>query len=172
MPFDSFRHSRMTTRTGFTLLEVIAVLALISVFTVLAVSQHAASDAGLIAQTQVLAAHLRYAQMRSMNAESSWGIVYNSTTGYYRLFRDAPTNIAQLPGEAQGGVNLKAMGITISSAIAPNSPAPQDFELRFDSWGAPLLSDIALSDGLTLRLAQPGHPSQDLTVIQNTGFIN
>ena len=68
---------RIQKTNGFTLLEIISVLALISIFSVLAIVQHSASDATLVAQAQVLASHIGYAQMRAMNTDASWSIYYN-----------------------------------------------------------------------------------------------
>ena len=55
MPFH-----RLHMKIGFTLLEVIAVLALVSIFAVLAIVQHSASDATLVAQTEIT--NLEWAQ--------------------------------------------------------------------------------------------------------------
>jgi prepilin-type N-terminal cleavage/methylation domain-containing protein len=170
---DRCPHKQLNAKNGFTLLEVILVLVLVSIFTVLAITQYSASDASLTAQAQVLASHLRYAQLRSMNTDSRWGILYSSAgpdSGFYQLFHDSTAQIAQLPGEDRDRVNLGAMGITISSAAALNTPIPQNFEIRFDSWGIPT-SDVAGAATLTLRLTKPGHTAQALSVTRNTGFI-
>ena len=173
MPFSRLLHKHSTIESGFTLLEVIVVIVLIAIFTVMAIAQYRNSDISLISQAQVLAAHLRYAQMRSLNTDTSWGIHYhtNGTDGIYQLFRNTTTQVEPLPGEDSSSVDLGAMGITIASAVGPNTPAVQDFSIRFDSWGSPLLSDTALPDTLTLQLNQAGNASRTLTVTRNTGFI-
>jgi prepilin-type N-terminal cleavage/methylation domain-containing protein len=171
MPFRRLLHKHTTADSGFTLLEVFVVMVLIAIFTVMAVAQYSNSNVSLISQTQVLAAHLRYAQMRSLNTDSRWGILYDHNSGTYQLFKDATTHIVPLPGEDRASVNLGAMGISIASAISPSMPAVQDFDIRFDSWGSPLLSNTALTAPLSLQLNQIGQAPQTLTVTPNTGFI-
>lgn len=176
MPFRRLLHNHSTDDSGFTLLEVIVVMVLIAVFTVMAIAQYANSNVSLISQTHVLAAHLRYAQMRSLNTDSQWGILYDHNSGRYQLFKDATTQIELLPGEDHDSVNIGAMGITIASAVGAATPAVQDFDIRFDSWGSPLLSDTiaapaAITTTFTLQLNQSGHATQSLTVTPNTGFI-
>ena len=172
-----FQHNKK--KDGFTLLEIISVLALISIFTVLVIVQHSASDAGLVSQVQVLASHIRYAQMRAMNTDTSFGIYYkfngaDPSDCYYLLYRGTNTaDIAQLPGESQDRVYIGRMGITIASAIGAGSPAAGSFELQFDSWGQPR-SFVASSwhtDTLTLRLTKPGQTPKNLVITRNTGFI-
>ena len=105
MPFQ-----RNHTDGGYTLFEVIMVLALISIFTVLTLVRHSASDAALVAQTQVLTSHIRYAQMRALNTDTRWGIFYNFNAAnakdcYYLLYWGTnTTNGARLPGESQDRV--------------------------------------------------------------------
>ena len=171
MPFRRLPHKHLTANSGFTLLEVIVVMVLIAVFTVMAITQYSNSNVSLISQSEVLAAHLRYAQMRSLNTDSRWGILYDHNLNTYRLFRNVTTQIVPLPGEDRDIVDLGAMGITIASAMSPSTPSAQDFVLSFDSWGAPLLSNIALTGALTLQLQQAGHAPKTLIVTPNTGFI-
>ena len=167
---DRLLHRQPPHNSGFTLLEVILVLVLIGIFTVVAIAQHSASDAAVAAQAQVLAAHLRYAQMRAMNTDTSWGILYSAGGGYYQLFRSATEDIAQLPGEERDRVDLAAMGMAILSAAAPGTPSSGNFTVQFDSWGSPQ-STVAGAETLTLQLTQPGHTPQTITVTRNTGFI-
>ena len=63
--------------SGFTLLEILIVLILVSIFVTLAVVQHSTSDATLVAQCEVLKSHLRYAQTRSIDTDVHWGIYYH-----------------------------------------------------------------------------------------------
>jgi prepilin-type N-terminal cleavage/methylation domain-containing protein len=171
MPFH-----RLHMKIGFTLLEVIAVLALVSIFAVLAIVQHSASDATLVAQTQVLISHIRYARMRAMNTDTSWGIYYNfnSSNSYYLLYSGTSTvDIAQLPGESQDKVYIGGKGIDIASAIGAGSLAKRSFELRFDSWGRPqsIFEGTTHTGTLTLRLTRAGQTPQQFVITQNTGFI-
>ncbi len=166
--------------SGFSLLEVIAVLALISIFAVIAVVQSSSSDATLVAQTQVLKAHIIYAQMRSMNTDLNWGIHYNhdgdESQRYYELFTGgiAATidagDIKYLPGQTQKQIPIGNMGISIASGPEDGSQSARSFQVSFDSWGRPN-SSVTLGT-LILTLGKTGHTDQQLTITQNTGFIH
>ena len=163
---------------GFTLLEIVAVLALIGIFAVIAIVQHDASDASLVAQTQVFVSHLRFAQNRSMNSDVTWGIAYHHGASdqdhYYALFRDGnPSETALLPGQSEHRVPLGKMDIAVESAAGANALAAQSFQLTFDSWGTPesLIAGTPSSLSTRLRLNKRGHPAQDVFITQNTGFI-
>lgn len=165
---------------GFTLLEILIVLVLVSIFVTMAVVQHSTSDASLIAQTEVLKTHLRYAQTRSIDTDLSWGVYYHynntdQTDCYYLLFNNGNiANIRQFPGETQDRVKLGEMGITLGISVDPSSPVPQSFQIEFDGWGRPtsIQLDSAGPGSYTLELTKPGHTTQQFVVTQNTGFID
>ena len=172
------RLSPALTSKGFTLLEIVAVLALISIFAVLAIVQHATSDASLTAQAQILAAHIRYAQMRSLNSDTQWGIHYHHGTStadrYYTLYHGESTaNTAVLPGQSDLRVPLGKMNIVVESSVGTGTLAAQDFQLKFDPWGSPesILAGTSHTDTALLRLKKPGYSPQDIVITQNTGFI-
>ena len=163
---------------GFTLLEIVAVLALISIFAVLAIVRHATSDATLAAQAQVLAAHTRYAQMRSMNSQVSWGIYYRHAASpsdrYYALYHGGnPANTATLPGQSGDRVPLGEMNIIVESAAGAGSLAAQDFQLNFDEWGSPesVIAGTTSTSTVRLRLIKPGYTPENIQITKNTGFI-
>ncbi len=163
---------------GFTLLEIVAVLALLSIFTMLAIVQHATSDASLAAQAQVLVSHIRYAQNRSMNSDTNWGIFYHHgatpADRYYVLYHGGNTNnTAVLPGQSDRRVPLGEMGIAIDSVSGAGVPTAQDVELSFDEWGSPqtVIAGSSSTDTLRLQLNKSGHTPQDIAVTKNTGFI-
>lgn len=165
---------------GFTLLEILTVLVLIGIFTALAVVQHSTSDASLIAQSEVLKSHLRYAQARSIDSDFQWGIYYHynsadPTDSYYLLFNGGDiTNVRQLPGETRNRVHLGDMTITLSASAGPNPPTPRTFQIEFDGWGRPasLQLDPSGPGSYSLELTKPGHTSQQFLVTQNTGYID
>lgn len=165
---------------GFTLLEILIVLVLISIFVTLAVVQHSTSDATLIAQTEVLKSHLRYAQARSIDSDVPWGIYYHFNGGdpansYYLLFNGGDSNnIRQLPGETHDRVYLGEMAITLGAAIGSNSPTPRTFQITFDGWGRPASTQLDPSGpgSYTLELTKIGHNTQRFVVTQNTGYID
>ena len=161
---------------GFTLLEILAVMVLIAIFIVLAVTQYSKSDVTLTSQTQVLKSHLRYAQMRSINTDTTWGIFYHhdNTTSYYYLFSDHNiNNIEQLPGETRDRVDLGDMGITIGSAVGATTPQTRSFQIEFDDWGRPSSTqlDATGTGSYTLELYKVNNDAQRFVVTRNTGFI-
>jgi MSHA pilin protein MshC len=150
-------------QTGFTLIEIVAVIVFIAILAVVATVQHDYADPTLISQTRVLKAHLRYAQMRSLNTDMQWGIKYrvDGEQRAYWLFKQPETNTRMvLPGESEDRVRLDTMGIAISQG---------SFEVEFDGWGRPS-STLSGTGTLNLDLIKSGQREQ-ITVTQNTGFI-
>lgn len=149
--------------SGFTIVEVLIVLVLISAFFVFSTSAFRQNDdARHISTGDVLASHLRYAQMRSMDSGTSWGIRYESGSNSYWLYRypDAESRVI-LPGESGDTV-------TLDSAIVVSQSS---FRLRFDDWGRPIGLTGPIASDLTLTLTMPGQPNRDIVVIQHTGFV-
>jgi type II secretory pathway pseudopilin PulG len=157
------KQSGLKTCNGFTLLEVLVILTLIAFLTVVVVSMFQDRDgARHITTGDILAAHLRYVQMRSMDSGASWGIQYNNSNGQnaYWMFRHPSADPHPLPGESDDRVNLVS-GITVG---------PGDFTLRFDDWGRPI-ANLPFVDGqLSLSLTMAGK-SLPLTISANTGYV-
>ena len=89
--------------SGFTLMEVVAVLILVTILTAVIMS-HASGiqDANLQAEVNALKTHLRYAQSLAMNdvSPNQWGI--SLTPGSYTLVRfdgSSTTSPFSFPGE-------------------------------------------------------------------------
>ncbi len=150
------------TECGLTILEVIVVLVLIGILSAVIWSKPLA-DTTLVARVEAIKAHLRYAQVRSMNTERRWGI--QSDGNSYWLFADgdpAGTKVI-LPGQTKVIVSLAEHGISITP-----------FLLTFDQWGRPC-SDAAaqspITTGLVLTATAHGQPSQQILVTPDTGFI-
>ena len=151
---------------GFSILEIVAVLAIMGIIAAVAISRLADKSSELIAQTEVVKAHLRYAQSRGMNSDVIWGIC--SSGPAYWLFRNGNTgNRMTLPGEDADTVNLSAIGISLEA-----------FTLSFDSWGIPH-TDAPASNGQELSAGDPeseltlsaGSETSSITITPNTGFI-
>jgi MSHA pilin protein MshC len=149
-------------QAGFTLIEIVAVIVFIAILAAVAIVRHKPVDPTLMSQAQVLKAHMRYAQMRSLSTDSHWGINYqvNGDQRSYWLFKQPATNdrIA-LPGESDDHV-LLMKGIVISQG---------SFQVEFDGWGRPS-STLSGTGTLNLELTKSGD-SEQIIVTQNTGFI-
>ena len=97
---------RFGGQRGFTLFEVIMVLLILGVISYFAATRLFSGDAlTQSAEMELVKNHLRYAQARAMNSESSWGIKFGSSTRYW-LFKDPNENtVIRLPGvESTDGV--------------------------------------------------------------------
>ena len=67
-----FYHSR--DQMGFTPLEVLVVLIIIGIISVMVIGRSDIGQTDLLAQTEVIKSHIRYAQSLSMNSDRIWGI--------------------------------------------------------------------------------------------------
>ena len=153
--------------SGFTLIEVIAIVIVMGIVTAFAVGRVADNKPELIAQTQVLKVHLRYAQSRAMNSNDNYGIETDGNT--YWLFRYNATSgdvIVNFPGESAGSIDLSALGLTLSMDGSSNI-------VSFDSKGIPYKDnsgDIQTEDR-TLTLSTAALDTENIIITKNTGFI-
>ena len=159
--------------SGFTILEIVVVLIVMSVITAFSISRGLNPSTDLSIKTEVLKTHLRHAQSRALNSTIPWGIRTNAAGDVYWLFRyEAPSVISvRLPGENNSTVSLASTGITISVGT-----------YSFDSRGIPYyttesgtpadagtsLSDLGVDQVITLLKSGV---TQTITITQSTGFI-
>jgi len=146
---------------GFTFIEVLSALIIISIISAIALSRVGNSNVELIAASEVVKSHLRYAQLRAMNSEGVWGISCDGTD--YWLFMDGNTNNhVILPGEESDPVALMDKKISTASFI-----------VSFDSWGRPYnnASAAGASSGSTITITSPGVSSVGITITEETGCI-
>lgn len=158
--------SRVKKNSGFTLLEVILVLIIVAIISAIVIGRVASTNTDLISQTEIIKAHLRYAQSRAMNTNVVWGI--RSNNSIYWLFRDGnENNKVILPGEGTDTIDLTAKGISM-----------ENFRLSFDSWGVPY-KDAAASPDKKLKAGDneaqikvsSGGEDKFIDVTPSTGFI-
>ncbi len=139
--------SNRTGSRGFTLVETIAVLVILTIVGAVALSRTGSITGNrLAAEVDMLKANLRYAQARAMNDDVPWKI--SLTSSGYTLFRDSSAR--NLP-EGDSSHSF-ASGISLTSGATTVS---------FDSWGSPGPDDITL----TLN------NSEEILITGNTGFI-
>ena len=149
--------------SGFTLVEIVSVIVILSIISAVAASRFCFSDSNLGAQTEAIKVYLRYAQVRSMNnTESVWGIRCAGTSLW--LYKDGDTtNRVRLPGEDSDTVNLDEKGISMA-----------EFTLSFDSSvGKPCTDAAAETEQNADRTltVNSDAKSSNITITKNTGFI-
>ena len=160
--------------SGFTLIEVIAVLVVVSVISAVVISRLMSSSPKLIAQADVIKSHLRYAQARAMSSNVIWGISCDGSS--YWLFKDGNTATkVVLPGEEPDNTIVLS---TQLDAEYKGTISMEAFTISFNDRGVPY-TDAAASSGNELTAGDPeeaitlssGGDSQTITITPNTGFI-
>lgn len=146
---------------GFTLIETIAVLILLGIVSVVAISRFVDLEADIRAEEDKFRTFIRHAQAQAMNSSNVWGVSFSS--GSYFLFRDGDiSNDVTMPGESSSTISLPS-GITISQAGI----------VAFDSWGRPYTDQDAatLQNGQRTINLSKGGTTRSIIITQNTGFI-
>ncbi|MFH1975708.1 MAG: type II secretion system protein [Pseudomonadota bacterium] len=164
--------NRYSNNRGFTLIEVIAVLVILSIIAAVIISRGmSTAEVNLKAQTEVLKSHIRYAQFRNMNMKSatalcnaSFGISIDTGLNSYSMFKDCvEADTVILPGADSDTVSLPNVNLSSSSAF-----------ITFDDWGVPCTDSsgttLATSD-ITITLSSAGAPNETITITKNTGFV-
>jgi prepilin-type N-terminal cleavage/methylation domain-containing protein len=152
---------------GFTPLEVLVVLIIIGIISLIVLGRSNIGQTDLLAQTEVIKSHIRYAQSRSMNSARIWGIRSDASIPAYWLFVDGePDNInnrRKLPGEDSYTVDLSQYKLALTTAT-----------LSFDKRGRPCDDNDGtqqLENDLLLTLSAGGGSTTSIRVTRNTGFI-
>lgn len=150
---------------GFTTIEVLVVLIIIGIISVIIIGRSDIGQPNLLARSEVIKSHIRYAQARAMNSSSSWGIQCNDSGQAYWLFVDGqPIDKKRiLPGEESDTVDLHidTLGLTPGT-------------LSFDDRGRPCSDangQTLRENDLSLTLSADGGATTTITITRNTGFI-
>lgn len=152
-------------QAGFTILEILVVMIVIGIVSAVVVSRSDVGQPKLLARTEAIKAHIRYAQSRSMNSSRPWGIHVNATGQAYALFVDGNvTNRRLLPGEDSDWVDLSALGLNL---------APANTTVSFDDRGRPLDSDgtTVRTNDINLAVTAVGGDTTAIRITRNTGFV-
>lgn len=137
--------------SGFTLIEIIAVLLLIGIVSAVVVSRSLDNNAEIVGETEVIKGHLRFAQTRAMNSDQTWGIRF--TGGTVTLLENGVASAISLPGQ-----NISSYTLVKGSAASSTNP------VVFDEWGSPG------SDVITVTVSI-GSDSRSFGITPLTGFI-
>jgi len=137
---------------GFTWIELIVVMSMMAILSAMVVTSMMDDNTDLVAETQVFKAHLRYAQLRSINTDEVWYIKFTANSYSFFKFGDATAKL--LPGE-DNLTNTLPSGLNIDySALDPDM-------VSFNTWVKPERSQLFhmllaakshnLTSGLTFR---------------------
>jgi prepilin-type N-terminal cleavage/methylation domain-containing protein len=141
---------------GFTLIEIIVVLIIISVITAIAVGRMN-FNVNLPAETDKFKSNLRYAQHIALSSDQNnmWSVTV--TDHSYSLTRTNSTNSVNIPFPGGGGDS------TINFPGGVNSGGTSTV-INFDRWGSPgnTTITIPMTDGIATNV---------ITVTKRTGFI-
>ena len=162
--------------SGFTLIEVILVMVIITLISVVVISRSRDLSTGLISQADIMKTHLRYAQTLSMSAGGSDIFGIKCSANKYWLFHTDPdinTNIMKLTDDAS------YMDADDKLVLAVKNIQASPFTVFFDHRGIPYsaytdeTSNTPLSPDLTISVTPTGEvsPVETITITELTGFI-
>ncbi len=158
------RKGRFGGQGGFTLFEIIMVLLLLGVISYFAATRLFSDDAPTqVAEMELVKNHLRYAQSRAMNSESSWGINFEGASKYYLYRGDSPSTAIRLPGVETSDGKALLVNIQVSG------PAPFPL-IQFDQFGSPLNISQPYIE-IIVRDSNNVDTGHRVKITQNTGFI-
>jgi MSHA pilin protein MshC len=151
---------------GLSIVELLVVLIIIGIVSVIIIGRSNIGRTDLLAQTEVIKSHIRYAQSRAMNSDRVWGVRCDDSGQVYWLFVDGASDVQnrrKLPGEESDTVDIGGYNLTLT---------PTTFS--FDGRGRPCSDDngaIPLADDLSLTLSAGGTETTTIVVTRNTGFV-
>ena len=138
----------MNGQAGFTLIELVAVMALVGVLAATAVLRFSRNGTDLAVEADRLRAALRYAQSRALAADLAHGIRPN---GAAYVLESADNRVLILPGDGDATHDLPA-GMTITGNT-----------VTFDPFGNPGAQNVVLTISL-------GGVSRSVTVLAHSGY--
>jgi prepilin-type N-terminal cleavage/methylation domain-containing protein len=155
---------------GFTILEILVVLIVLSIIMVFAIGRGRVTGADVKVHTEVLKTQLRHAQARAMNDINPWGIQTDSAGGSYWLFRYVGSfNQVRLPNEDGLTVNLATEGISITPGIYSFDPRGVPHYEPDPTASEPSTTPL-LSSELQITVSDDTD-NYIIRITRNTGFI-
>jgi len=150
-------------QSGFTLIEIVAVLALLSIIAAGVVSVLPDSNARLATEADRLSSHLRYAQIRAQSDIYQWRLVFTDATTY-QIGPVVVPGTGFTPGIVPGaGATQRTLtdGVTTTSGTV----------IQFDSLGRPLgYTGALLVVDQTIPLTE-GIRNRTISIRAGTGLI-
>jgi len=153
---------------GFTLIEIIAVLVLMSIIAASVLVRGMDTDQiDLMAQVAKIRNHIRYAQAMAMKrSDTNWGIKCDGNAYWFFEGTDPDDSANQLllPGEKNSQILLADIDVTMDG-----------FTLLFDGYGIPYKDNLSTkvdnsSNSLAITISA-GSGSVTLSITPETGLI-
>jgi MSHA pilin protein MshC len=162
----------MITRNhrGFTLIEIVVVLVLISIVAATVFTRSITTDQiNISAQTEKIKSHIRYAQSLAMKRNQRWGIFCGGNE--YWLFGPWSSignefNPVQIPGQDAAKISLPDLSIDLSP----------DFIIYFDGYGKPFQlnpfpRELLANKQITVKSSLDDTQSRTFNITAETGLI-
>ena len=148
---------------GFTIVEIIVVLLLISIIAAAAFQRSITTDQmNFVSQYDKIQNQVRYPQSIAMKRSEYWG--FSCDTNNYWIFTGTnnAANRRLLPGQQQTLISLNDLGVTMDG-----------FTVIFDKYGIPYEPDgtTPLNPALVVDLTDSGSESKSFTIVPETGLI-
>ena len=167
--------SLLTAKTGFTLIETIMVMVIMTILAAFAILRNPFDTIKLNSATRKVAADIRYVQKLSISNQTRSGVVFN-TNGYsvYPNITDLATLAASSGDVCSSDASNNFVvdftqsrcsnysGVTITTLPATNP-------IAFNSLGTPVDSAGATIGGQTIIVTYNG--TQQITIEQGTGRV-
>ena len=154
---------------GFTIVEIVVVLVLISIIAAAAFQRSITTDQmNFRGQFDKIQNQVRYPQSMAMKRGEWWG--FSCDTNYYWIFtgtnKDDVSEQKRLPGQANIKISLGDLGVNVSSGA---------FTVAFDSYGIPYTPsdwDNPMNGPLTVDLEDSaGSHSASFIILPETGLV-
>ncbi len=156
-----FKINENTNLKGFSLIEVISVLLLLSIVSIIIVPRLFNTGVGDIVTIDTLKSHLRYAQLRSMNSQANWGVKFDNASHAYWLFNTEPPN--------DENVRIAFTGEEAVQVSFQNTMTATPALIAFDSLGKPFTNAAVTSAFITENLDLGN--GETIIITKNTGYI-
>ena len=154
-----------TNNRGFTIIEIVVVLVLISIIAAATFQRSISTDQmNFRSQFDKIQNQMRYPQSIAMKRNEWWGIACDGND--YWIFTGTKDTVSEqrlLPGQENFQISLADLGVTMTP-----------FTVIFDSYGIPYLPpDLInpMSTELTVNLTGSGSQSGSFSIIPETGLI-
>ena len=160
-------HTNRDSR-GFTLIEIVVVMVLISIIAAAVFSRSIATDQmNFRSQFDKIRNQVRYPQSIAMKRNQWWGFTCDTNTKHYWIFtgtnKDDAANQRHLPGQEDIKISLNDLGVAMDS-----------FTVVFNGYGIPFKPpDFTnpTSDTVTVNVTGSGSNLKTFTIEPRTGLV-